>query len=601
MRALPILWAMASLPASWAVDTTPQPSSAQEPSAPTCPRLPIFAAGREIGGVCRDDAAAQGLTIIALADGWTPRALRDAPELGPAGRQPYLQTYLRLAAASLDEAPARADGGEDRFLELYGISPTFTALRSRLLDEERHRCHDAVAQSDDGAALSALLREEATITRSQRLRAQIGAVRALEGHLRCDGFLRGPVTGLLDRDRVQGLRAYQRLHMIVGPRGLDAETRAALAAGSRELDYRALLRALRERVADAAGLIEDGSACDEAAPVAGRDLDTAAFRTAARRLPRCAPDLVAQATDQAARALGWTSPETATAFLSALPAPSLATLQVAIRLPPPPAYHSPNMDLRVEIDRGDVWYDHPHTASGRRRAQPITERPALTLYARDPTGEVALLRWSTTIGGWQAERLPGGVALRYKNSDVGPRVWRHVVASPAWLPPPTTPEREMVRRGPGGWQVKTELFNPGYQNAYGLVMMIHERDDRRPGEEAPDYMDLGIRTHGSVNYPSILGGTSHGCHRLFNHLALRLSSFLLRHRPHVIHGALDIDYERRFTYRGQRQVLRVGSRGYRYELTPPVPVAVLEGRVRGRAPLPLKAAYPLPPSSASRR
>lgn len=423
-------------------------------------------------------------------------------------------------------------------------------------------------------------------------------MRAVEEHLRCDGLLRGRVIGRLDSERQEGLRAFRRLHMIVGTRGLDEETRAALGLGSRELDLRALLRALRERVADAAGLVEDGSACAEAAPIVGRDLDTRAFRAGARRLPRCAPDLVAQATDQAARALGWTTPAAAVAFFSSLPEVSVAALQVAVRLPPPPAYHGPNMDLRVEIDRGDVWYDYPYKASGRRRAQPITERPSLTLYARAPEGEIALLRWSTTIGGWQKERrTDGAVALRYKNSDVGPRVWRQIIATPAWLPPETTPEREMVRRGARRWEVKTELFNPGYQNAYGLVMMIHERDDRRPGpgpvEEAPNYVDLGIRTHGSVSYPSILGGSSHGCHRLFNHLALRLSSFLLRHRPHVVQGALDIDYEKRFTYRGKRQVLRVASRGFLYELTPPIPVSVLEGCVRGRAIAPPKAAYPI--------
>jgi hypothetical protein len=77
----------------------------------------------------------------------------------------------------------------------------------------------------------------------------------------------------------------------------------------------------------------------------------------------------------------------------------------------------------------------------------------------------------------------------------------------------------------------------------------------------------------------------HGCHRLFNHLAVRLGSFLLRHSMHVRHGSIAEVYIRPIRWKGHALVLRAEDRGYRYELVPPVPVDVLPGRtVRTRAP-----------------
>jgi hypothetical protein len=80
-----------------------------------------------------------------------------------------------------------------------------------------------------------------------------------------------------------------------------------------------------------------------------------------------------------------------------------------------------------------------------------------------------------------------------------------------------------------------------------------------------------------------LRGASHGCHRLFNHLAIRLGSFLLAHHEFARRGLVDTRYERVLRWQGRRLKLRVDTRGYRYELTPPVQVDVLPGRtVRSR-------------------
>ena len=53
-----------------------------------------------------------------------------------------------------------------------------------------------------------------------------------------------------------------------------------------------------------------------------------------------------------------------------------------------------------------------------------------------------------------------------------------------------------------------------------------------------------MRAHGSVSYGSILRGTSHGCHRLYNHLAVRLTGFLVRHRAHIRRGSIPARYLR---------------------------------------------------------
>jgi hypothetical protein len=255
------------------------------------------------------------------------------------------------------------------------------------------------------------------------------------------------------------------------------------------------------------------------------------------------------------------------------------------------------MELRVEIDRGDVWYEHPYTPEGERRPQPIQRRPTLVVWAADasaPSGEIAVVRWNTTIGGWQEERSPrGAVTLRYQESDVGPRVWRDLLAGPAWLPPESTPTDVLVRRAGGRWVLNRALFGPSYRSAYGMLMLIHHEVDA-----SGELVDHQIRVHGSSSYPSILRGTSHGCHRLFNHQALHLGGFLLAHRRHVDRGEVEAAYSHEFRAHGRSFRLEIESRGHRYELTPPVAVNVLPGNVRGSAPDASSHAFPVPVASS---
>jgi pimeloyl-ACP methyl ester carboxylesterase len=78
-------------------------------------------------------------------------------------------------------------------------------------------------------------------------------------------------------------------------------------------------------------------------------------------------------------------------------------------------------------------------------------------------------------------------------------------------------------------------------------------------------------------------GESNGCHRMHNYVVLRLASFLVKHRENVRDGLVPEDYVRHLEYKGQEVALASESKGYRFKLTPPVPVTVLHGDVRGNA------------------
>jgi hypothetical protein len=336
--------------------------------------------------------------------------------------------------------------------------------------------------------------------------------------------------------------------------GVDALARPLL-----ENDTHALFRVLRERVIDATGVIEDGSMGS---------------------LPNLADDLTRQAAEQ----LGVATTEGALAFFKRHPAGAFARLRVAVKLPPGPAYHGPHMDLSISIDRGEVWYDLPWDAAGERLPQPRKRYPQFTLLAKVDGKQQPLVRWRTTIGGWRAEQATDGYEyFRYKGSDIGPRVIRQIVAGPVWIAPASTPIRSLLKtkRVQGSFQkvINYDELGPGFLSAYGLVagyFVVPGRDGR------PDF-DNGIRAHGSAEYLSMYSptGFSHGCHRLPNHLAIRLYSFILRHRSMRVMGDQPSGFSRQFLVENDVYEMRIPSRGYEFRLDPPLPVNVLEGTIKG--------------------
>ena len=548
-----------------------------------CSPVPLFENGRVARLVCVEQTSSD-LTVLDLADDWVPAIFSETTERP----QSYRPTFVALANEKMGEGVEWDTARRDRYFELYGIFPSFSVVRARLRDDARHDCHGDI----DDRALRDLHRTLAPWTTGSSA-ATSAALTVVQQHLRCEGlFDPDAATGAFDARTQEGLRLYQRRYMLPSAGILDSETRDTLLTDSGERDFRTLLRVLRERVVDATGLVEDGSALNAWEPVFGRFIDSAEYRQAIRPepVPHGAPDLIARATEAAAAALGWTSPAAAAQSLARGVVP-----RVALRLPPRPAYHSAVMELRAEIDRGDVWTSYPLDAEGRPRPSPVKSRPTLTLYAKTTSGDVALIRWPTTIGAWKQEKLDEDSGeLRYKASPIGQFFWRDLVAAPAWFPPPTTPDRELVRRGPDGrWRGDHEAVGPGYRSAYGLVALIHDR--AVVTSAGTSLADVDIRTHGSGNYRSILRGSSHGCHRLFNHLAIRLASFLLAHRAHERFGVIDEQYARVVHWKGRTLKLHAESRGYRYEIEPAVPVSVLPGRiVRSR---PLRAPQPAAPQA----
>ena len=610
---------------------------AEAPAAPTCDSpIPIYADGARAGEVCEEALADRGLTAIDLSDDWTASIFNEDPT-GTVPALPYRDVIIALANERFEDLPE--DFEPERFLELFGIFPTLSVMRERLADDSRHSCHASI-ENDALERLSGTLRpwaptREEQVSRANSVRylrhrlgrlteelglssiteldghpehgrhyaqlerqsAFVDSIEAARAHLECEGLhpQRGEY-GVFDTRLSGQLAKYQRMHMIVSGGLLDEATRRAFRQDSREQDFDTLLRMLRERVVSATGLIEDGSAQREWGDALGRSLDAPEFRHDARQpaAENGAPDLISPATAAAAQALGFTSVASARESLRALAEAHVD--HVAIALPALPAYHRAHMELRTEIDRGDVFYQYPYDDEGRRRRQLVSRRPIFTLYTRHQGTDIALVRWSTTIGGWKTENVPGGgTALRYKNSSVGERVWRDVIAAPAWLPPRSAPDKDLVRRTETGWAPNHGLFGPGYRSAFGLVMMMHHKVvPSREADAPPRFLDEGIRVHGSVSYRSITSGTSHGCHRLFNHLAVRVSSFVLDHRRHTRHGSLDVRYSRNVRHRGRAMTFRIRSRGYRYELTPPVPVRVLSGRIRGPISNPITGYRVLP-------
>ncbi len=623
--------------------------------------LMVVEGGRSVGQTTAESARRDGLTVVDLSDDWLPHIFSEEPGK-PQPLRPYL---LDLANGRFRRGTTYARAREDRTFEAFGVSPSLNLLRRRLADGKRHACHDRVKDhvletlspknvippeepekvpNPDPATAreTPMVLTGRTISPRPLTAVEKQAVIAMQAHLRCEDLLPGKTTrARMDRRTVEGLKIYQRLNMMADDGRIDLGIRTALLTDSREHDFRALLRVLRERIVDATGLLEDGSAAGVLGEVQGRILDSAEFqplpvqaataqpnpppsaqgRSAATAAPAAgtvpaaaaadasakvtpAPDLIAAATHAASQALGWTSPEAVLASTlgigpappppSRKPAhkaatskgPALLPTAVAVRLPPPPPYHSPKMELRAEVDRGEVVLARPALSKdGKKKWKPpVSDRPTLTLYARTGDREVALARWPTTIGGWKAiERSDGTLAFKYKESVTGDALWPEILATPTWHPSPGMPTRKLLVKRGDAWEPRTEIVGPGYRAAYGLVAIVHHQIEGHNERGEPQLMDHRIRTHGTPAYRSVKRGESSGCHRLHNHLALRLAGFLVRHRAHVRHGLVPEDYVRRLEYQGQQVALESENKGYRFALTPPVPVTVLDGDVRGNA------------------
>jgi hypothetical protein len=562
-----------------------------------------------------------GYTIVDLRDSWTPTifAEHSSPEGIPLPNR-YRRVLIGLANDQLDNDGEPLDPGEKNYLELYGVFPSLSVLRERFMQSAARPCHDqesaAVLEAVETVSYVApadLRRDEAKLARFrkeleaeqkkrklatvQEVAAKVPdlepklaliekrakeklAMAAVEKRLECEGFLTAKSKhrkGIYDDAMRLAVRRFQQKHMIYEANYLRRKTVDALARPLLDNDYESLVRVIRERVVSAAAIIEDGTANpNQKTPVR---------------------NLAEEFSQAAIQQLGLTDAQAGLAFFQRHPAEDFKTLRAAVKLPKLPDYYASHMDLSIVVDRGDIWYDLPFDSEGNFRHHPRKRYPSLTLFVTHNDQKIALARWRTTIGGWRAEQAPDGYEyFRYKMSDVGPRVIRQVVAGPVWIAPTSTPVRSLVKgktiNGTFAKIVNYDELGPGYLSAYGLIAGYFVV----PGQNGRPDWDNGVRAHGSSDYLSIYSanGFSHGCHRLPNHIAIRLYSFILSHRNKTVAGDQSLGFSRQFLQNEKVYDIRLPSRGYAYVLDPPLPVNVLEGEIKGAQKKPIIGYIPKP-------
>ncbi len=621
------------------VDSTPQPSSIS--GSQRAGHILAFENGR-VEHLSEDAVSARGLTIIDLSEEWVPFVFSDRDRSGePPIHNRAGSLYIDLARGRSPEAPTMAQArkivrsatpkehprrSQEQYLEVFGISPSLNMLRRRAIEEISRPCFGQVdfekirrfkgmiayqdnqsarAYAETGAEFSMRLaaKMERNRTHNPTLFLRVAddrhksaiqraiahdALVEIQKQLACEGLLTSAhIPGGLDWETHHALLAFEQKNRIFGWGNLGGDTLEALKKKPNERLFDAFKRVLEERIVDATGIIEDGSLPSN--PRSWGYLDTDGNH-------HPLPNLVARFTEVALDQLHVGSSKDAVAFLQNFSEHELAELKVAIRLPDVPPYYGDVMHLSAEIDRGDVWYEYPYTPRGLRRGQPRKQMPRLTLYTTWHGQKIPLVSMITTIGSWQNELAPDGYEyLKYKNSTPGLQYWKQIVAGPVWLPPPTTPPKEIIKdvtyRGHRVRVVDYNQIGPWYKSAYGLVAAIHLTSGE---DEGSARIDNGIRSHGSHDYTSLQHRYSHGCHRLYNHLAIRLFSFILRHAAFKRVGHIEETSRVTFEIDDREYTISVNDRGYYYHLHEPIPVHVLEGRILGDRQNPIERYMPKP-------
>jgi hypothetical protein len=621
----------------------PAPAPAAEPQVvdsrppPMTRPVPYWAAGRTEREVDAVDAQRHGQIIVDLGEEWTPYLFTErGNDTEPVVPNNYRRTFLALAQGDFPNDAHGDRAREDEYLELFGIPPTLGVLRERaktlaaaecvagldlapivafsgsftyqsnpqsLADARRFDSLDAQMRRLlgrlDAVDVSALNRDtlsdadKALVAQYERIAPKQLAIRAMQGRLRCEGYMRGlgrTTPGAFDWATHLALQKFEKRHRIYGWGAATRETLVALRKPTLELEREDVIRVLTERAMLAAGVLEDGSTStlSDGNPRTFRGRDGTQHPI---------PNLEEGVRTKVIEAFGLQTPESTLAFLDGLgELPKDGARYVAIDGPEMPEYYDGNMDLTVEVDRGDVWYDFPYDEQGRPVAQPVERRPHVNIFATYLGQRIPIARYGTTIGGWRSEFIDNLEWWKYKGSSVGPVIWSEIVSAPVWIPPESTPPRELLERAPRGsrqpYRQKVHETGPSYASAYGLVAAYHRPYVQTADGELRVTGDEGIRTHGSVNYTSIMRLHSHGCHRLHNHIAIRLMSFVLAHRRHERRGAQNVNWTRVVEYKEEEYELKVESGGYVFRLERPIRVEVLEGRVRGDQTQPVTVAIP---------
>jgi hypothetical protein len=611
--------------------TEPPPRELLQPVA-------LWKDGKRAGQVDAQGADAGKYVFMDLGEGWTPVLFSDGE--GPDGTvyaHAYRPTYLALARGEFPDDIHGERASDDKYLELYGILPTLDVMRARLkwaLELECSKHLDLSLLTNFTGVVAYKGPEESITTRQRYLVSKVWADRFMKaqgvtdpaqineellkpgekGHLRyyrrehdnfeaikaaqarleCEGYFKGKgrwVKGAFDWPTHEALAEFERRHRVYSWGAIGPRTLEALRMDTRAVEHETVIRVLTERAVHAFGAIEDGSAKKaDGTPVQYRGADGQMHAV---------PNLEDELRLAVIKAFGLTSPEASKAWIDGLgELPKDGHLYVAIPGPVRPEYHNGDMELSVEIDRGDVWYEFLYDERGQERSQPVSRRPHTTLFVTYNEQRFPIARFGTTIGGWRSELIDESVWWKYKESPPGEVLWEDIVSAPVWLPPLSTPPRDLLKRrqerkpNETKYEINYHEFGPSYASAYGLVAAYHRPFVRKPDGTFRITGDEGIRSHGSVDYMSIMRRHSHGCHRLHNHLAVRLFSFVINHRPHTRTGHQPTNWWMNFEYEEEPYTLQIKRGGYAFKLARPIFVNVLEGRIRGSVQKPLAVAIP---------
>lgn len=574
----------------------------------------------------REAALADGYTLLSLRDDWTPYLFQ--PMTDEAGNElpnRYRRIYVGLANDKMDGDGRKLEEEEDNYLEVFGIPPAISIIWHRFMDDEAKPClreidyafiarHERVVQrgektgkkyarekaehqkkveralKETGAADYAALRAarpdlEDALDFLEKGVGEGQVFAEIEKRLECDGHNNARFKhkkGEMDQGFRLGLRRFQRKHKIYEHTNLRGETMKMLGRPPVETNFLALKRALTERIIDATAILEDGTHAGDSPPTyVGSDGEEHTVR-----------NLVKEFTDAALIQLGIDTPEKALAFMKRRNLHDFRWMTAGVKFPELPEYYGPNMKFEVVIDRGEVFYDPPWDDKGKKRPQYRKRLPKYSLFTTWRDQRIRLIHWPTTIGGWRAEVAKNGYEYyAYKQSYVGERYMRQIIAGPTWVPPETTPLGSLAKRrsinGKTQGVVNYSEMGPSYLSAYGLAAGYFTTKNGA---------DQGIRAHGSSDYMSIMSPErySHGCHRLMNHSAIRLYGHILRHRKVTVEGDQPLNHGRQFYWEGEVYNVRLPTRGFKYALDPPIPVTVLEGDIRGSRRSPIEGLVKIP-------
>ncbi len=611
--------------------TEPPPAELLQP-------VDLWSEGKLAGQIATQGPDAAKYVFLDVGEGWTPILFTDGVDgEGKPVPHKFRNTYLALARGEFPKDAYGERAKEDKYLELYGIMPTLGVLRARLrwarelacakqLDlsalenftgvvtyqnpAEAARTYKKYVAAEKLATrlMAAQKINEPALIDTRRLKpkeqAQLKfylaehddtlAIKAAQERLLCEGYFKGKgkwLKGAFDWPTHEALAEFERRHRVYSWGAIGPATVTALRMDTAEAEHEAVIRVLTERALHAFGALEDGSAKKA-------DGSPATFTGADGRTHEV-PNLEVALRDAVIRGFGLSSPEATYTFLEGLgKLPRDGHRYLAIPGPPRPEYYSNDMDLSVAIDRGDVWYEFPYDQYGKERPQPVVRRPHTTVFVNYLGQRFPIARFGTTIGGWKSELIENVVWWKYKESPPGDVMWKEIVSAPVWLPPNSTPPRDLLRRkkklkkDEPKWEINYHETGPSYASAYGLVAAYHRRFQRLPDGDVRVGSDEGIRSHGSVDYMSIMRRHSHGCHRLHNHIAVRLFAFVIDHRPHVRSGHQPTNFMMEFEYEEQPYKVEIKRGGYVFQLDKPIFVKVEQGRIRGKVDKPIETAIP---------